>query len=200
MVKAAAYFDITKTLYVYFLYIALITQLQRDNYITAEEACQLTSSKLFISPVPVVTTMPVTNASSNSLTDTNNSIVTDSSRSAMQSVTTNQHTCVLASGSVVETSSCPARSTAYVNASNTSSECNDTFTSDYQEHKSQSLLPVVAEVPDVTDSCNNAPVILSSVQYTVQSSQCTNSMDVTETVLIDNVLSHTTNKSKHNSM
>ena len=186
-----------------FLYIALITQLQRDNYITAEEACQLTSSKLFISPVPVVTTMPVTNAGSNSLTNTSYSIVTDSSRSAMQSVTTNQHTCILASGSVVETSSCPARSTAYVNASNTSSECNDTFTSDYHgqiEQKSQSLLPVIVEVPDVTDSCNNAPVISSSIQYTVQSSQCTNSMDVTETDLIDNVLSHTTNKSKHKSM
>ena len=146
-----------------FLCIALITQLQRDNYITAEEAFQLTSIKLFTSPVPVVTTIPVNNADSNAMTDSCSTNKNNPSCSVMQIVKTSQHTDIHASGSVVEKSNCPARPIANTSAGN----------------------------------ANNV-AILSSMQYAVQSSQCTNSIDAAEN-LIDNVLPYISSESGHDS-
>ena len=194
-------------IHIVFTSTVLIKQLNKDKYITVEEASKLTNTKLFATPVPIgAATIPASTACNTTGTNTWNMksnssiIIINNSSDVSQNGTTSQYTHTLASRLVMETSNPVIGVAGTTDTSHTSgSVANGAFALDQHgefQHTSEveSLPPVIMELPDIVESTNAVLVTSSDVQSTMQSLQSTNAIDMTENLINHHISSEGENE------
>ena len=185
-----------------FPHIVLIKQLYKDKRITAEEASQLTSTKLFTVPPPTnATTILTIDGTDSSTTSCNvrssyvcNTSIVDTNNTS--SVATNQHVNALTSELAVETSDALAHATRTTNThiNNTSSIANSVFTSAVLDQHGQlecmsigaSVQPAIVEAHDLSNMTAVQSTDTNNVHHTVQSLQSISATEMTEN-LVNNI-------------